>query len=293
MIPKIIHYCWFGGNPLPESAIKCIESWKKFFPGYTIVEWNESNFDFNCNAYVREAYEAKKWAFVSDYARFWILYHKGGLYFDTDVEVIKPFDDILSKGGFMGQEAVVLSSTKSNILDFEESNTSDNSDLTVAPGLGIATAPGLQLYKEILDFYETLHFIREGVMDTTTICVFTTNILKKYGYDETEKKIQRVAGITIYPPDYFCPMNYLTGEITLTDNTHSIHWYGASWKSDIESKIANKRIYYVRKYGRKKGSLYFKLVTIPDRVKRAISERGIVGTLLFIGEKIKTFIKLQ
>ena len=97
MIPKIIHYCWFGGNPLPELAQKCIASWKKYCPDYEIKEWNESNFDLNCCDYVREAYEAKKWAFVSDYARFWILYHEGGVYFDTDVEVLKPIDTIVEK----------------------------------------------------------------------------------------------------------------------------------------------------------------------------------------------------
>ena len=98
MTPKIIHYCWFGGNPLPDDAKKCIGSWKKFFPEYEIKEWNERNFDVNCCDYVKEAYAAKKWAFVSDYARFWILYHEGGLYFDTDVEVIKDMSDIIAKG---------------------------------------------------------------------------------------------------------------------------------------------------------------------------------------------------
>ena len=95
MIPKYIHYCWFGGKPLPEIAVKCIQSWKKFFPDYKIIEWNEDNFDLNSCDYCREAYEAKKWAFVSDYARFKILAEYGGIYFDTDVEVIKSFDDIL------------------------------------------------------------------------------------------------------------------------------------------------------------------------------------------------------
>ena len=104
MIPKIIHYCWFGRNPLPESAQKCIASWKKFLPDYEIKEWNEDNFDVNIIPYTKEAYEAKKYAFVSDYARFWILYKYGGLYFDTDVEVIKPMDDIIERGPFMGIE---------------------------------------------------------------------------------------------------------------------------------------------------------------------------------------------
>lgn len=287
MIPKIIHYCWFGGNPLPDSAIKCINSWKKFFPDYTILEWNETNFDFNCNAYVREAYESKKWAFVSDYARFWILYHNGGIYFDTDVEVIKSFDDILDRGGFMGQEAVVPSDVK--FIEKKDKILCDS--VVVNPGLGIAVAPGLQLYKDILDLYGELHFIKDGVIDITTICVYTTNILKKYGYNEKNEKIQNIAGITIYPPEYFCPLNYKTGEIEKTNNTHSIHWYGASWSSDFDIKISEKRRFYIEKYGEDKGQIYFKIATIPNRLRRAIDERGIWGTVLFIREKINIYLK--
>ncbi|RGX78343.1 hypothetical protein DXA68_12330 [Bacteroides stercorirosoris] len=102
MIPKIIHYCWFGGKPLPPKAKKYIESWKKFCPDYEIKEWNESNFDVHCCRYVEEAYNAKKWAFVSDYARFLALYNEGGIYFDTDIEVLKPFDNLLGCGAFFG-----------------------------------------------------------------------------------------------------------------------------------------------------------------------------------------------
>ena len=244
MIPKVIHYCWFGGNPLPNSAKKCINSWKRFFPDYTILEWNETNFDFNCNAYVREAYESKKWAFVSDYARFWILYHNGGIYFDTDVEVIKSFDDILDIGGFMGQEASVPSDVK--LIDKKDKIFGDS--IVVNPGLGIAVEPGLPLYKELLDLYDRLHFIKHGEIDTTTICVYTTNILKRYGYNEKNEKIQNIAGITIYPPEYFCPLNYKTGEIVMTDNTHSIHWYGATWSSDFDIKMSEKRRFYIESY---------------------------------------------
>ena len=136
MISKKIHYCWFGGNPLPELALKCIESWRRFLPDYEIIEWNESNFDVYCCEYVQEAYEAKRWAFVSDYARFKILYENGGLYFDTDVEIIKPMDDLISKGGFMGCE--------------------EETALSVAPGLGLGVSPGLGLYKELLESY---HYI--------------------------------------------------------------------------------------------------------------------------------------
>lgn len=135
MIPKIIHYCWFGGKEKPESAQKCIKSWKKFFPDYEIKEWNESNFDVNMIPYTKAAYEAKKYAFVSDFARFWVLYHHGGVYFDTDVEVIRNMDDLLAKGNFMGCE-----------VDSIE-------NYSVAPGLGLAVEPQHSLYKEIIEEY--------------------------------------------------------------------------------------------------------------------------------------------
>jgi len=121
MIPKIIHYCWFGRNPLPASALKCIYSWRKFLPNYEIKEWNEDNFDVNIIPYTREAYEAKKYAFVSDYARFYILYHYGGLYFDTDVEIIKPMDDIVERGNFYGNR--VRSKTQGRITAINQSGT--------------------------------------------------------------------------------------------------------------------------------------------------------------------------
>lgn len=143
MIPKIIHYCWFGGNPLPESAKKCIASWRKFLPDYEIKEWNESNFDVNIIPYTAEAYKAKKYAFVSDYARFYILYKYGGLYFDTDVEVIRNMDDIIARGPFMGCEG--------------EAKQPMDGSRDKAMTLGVA--PILGLHKEIFDFYQRLHNI--------------------------------------------------------------------------------------------------------------------------------------
>ena len=268
MIPKKIHYCWFGGNPLPDLAVKCIDSWKKFFPDYEIKEWNESNFDLNICDYVKEAYEAKKWAFVSDYARFWILYHEGGLYFDTDVEVIKSFDDILSKGGFMGQEAEIPSNTDQSEVNIKTKKF----DISVNPGLGIGVAPGLQLYKEILNYYNTLHFMEDGVMNTTTICTHTTKILKGYGYDESKEEIQEAGGITIYPPEYFCPQNSITGELKITKNTHSIHYYTASWYSKWE-RIIEK----IMKCKNRSGIEYTirKMVSLPFCVISKIDELGL------------------
>ena len=209
MIPKIIHYCWFGGNPLDKLGQKCLNSWKQYFPDYEIKEWNETNFDVNCCQYVKEAYQAKKWAFVSDYARFKILYEQGGVYFDTDVEVIRPFDDILSKGNYMGCE-----------------RSYDN----INPGLGMAVAPGLGIIKEIIDDYEKSSFVKtDGTYDLTTIVERTTKMLKKHGLNNTDE-IQIVADVNIYPPEYFCPINMETGKLTITHNTYSIHRFAGSWE---------------------------------------------------------------
>lgn len=218
MIPKVIHYCWFGGNPLPKSAQKCIASWKKYLPDYEIKEWNESNFDVNVIPYTAEAYKSKKYAFVSDYARFWILYKYGGLYFDTDVEVIKNMDDIIAKGPFMGCE----NEAKAGAMPAQ---------LGVAPGLGLGVNPGLGLYGEILDIYKDKHYILpDGSFSTDTVVTITTEFLCKYGMKNTDK-VQEIAGVFIYPKEYFCPKDYVTGELKITKNSYCIHWYTASWVS--------------------------------------------------------------
>ena len=217
MIPKKIHYCWFGGNPLPEMAKHCVESWKKFLPDYEIVEWNESNFDVNCCDYVKETYSAKKWAFVSDYARFKILYDHGGVYFDTDVEVIKSMDDILEKGSYMGFESTVSQALGGNLV--------------VNPGVGFAVEKGDALLQELLEGYHCRHFVKEdGSYDMTTIVDYTSAVMKKYGL-LAENRLQLVNGIHVYPVDYFAPKHYLTREIKLTENTRSIHHYDGTWMS--------------------------------------------------------------
>ncbi len=211
MIPKKIHYCWFGGNPLPKLAIKCIESWKKFCPDYEIIEWNESNFDVNCNDYIKEAYQAKKWAFVSDYARFKILYEQGGIYFDTDVEIIKSIYNVVNKGAFMGIES--------------------DDKCTVNPGLGLAVEKGNVFYKEMLDFYDSRHFYKEdGSCDLTTVVEYTTEKLKNYGLTKTED-VQLVNGIYIYPQKYFSPKDIVTKKIKIKEETLTIHHFSATWTS--------------------------------------------------------------
>lgn len=225
MIPKIIHYCWFGHNTLPPLAIKCIESWKKYFPDYEIKEWNEDNFDVNIIPYTKEAYAAKKYAFVSDYARFWILYKYGGLYFDTDVEVIRPMDDIIAKGPFMGCE--------------NEVENNGATALAVAPGLGLGVNPGLGLYKDMLELYASLHFVDSaGNYNLKTVVDYTTEVLCRHGLRNISE-IQYVGGVYIYPVEYFCPISVKDGKLRITSNTRTIHHYAQSWQSPV------------RKYGRK------------------------------------------
>lgn len=179
MIPKVIHYCWFGRNPLPPLAIKCIESWRKYLPDYEIKEWNEDNFDVNIIKYTKEAYKAKKYAFVSDYARFWILYNYGGLYFDTDVEILKPMNEIIVRGSFMGCE------NKAN--DMSTTSIKSGLELGVNPGLGLGVTPGHGLYKEILDIYANLHFIKDdGSLNMRTVVDYTTELLCEQGIKKNQ-----------------------------------------------------------------------------------------------------------
>lgn len=226
-INKVIHYCWFGRKPLPTLALKCIASWKKYLPDYDIKEWNEDNFDVNSVSYTKEAYQAKKYAFVSDYARYWILYHYGGIYFDTDVEVIKPLDTIIEQGPFMGCENVI-------------SNKKEKSFLFVNPGLGIGVYPHHSFYKEMLDLYATIHFIDDkGNLNLKTIVIYTTDLLKKHGLRD-EMGIQNVEGINIYPAEFFSPISVEDGKLRITENTYTIHHFAQSWQSPL--RIYARRI---------------------------------------------------
>ena len=210
MIPKTIHYCWFGRGELTPLAKKCIASWRQFFPDYVIKEWNEDNFDVNIIPYTADAYKAGKYAFVSDYARFWVLYHFGGVYFDTDVEVIKPIDDVIEAGAFMG---------------FEQLGECP----AVNPGLGLATEPESPLYQAVLDRFERVSFLTEkGSLNPYTMIPMVTDLLKERGLTGNGA-IEHVSGINIYPPDWFNPFDDATGRLRKTENTRTIHWFAKSW----------------------------------------------------------------
>jgi len=212
-IPKTIHYCWFGGNPLPELVQKRIASWKKFCPDYEIKEWSESNYDITKNNYMKEAFENNQWAFVSDYARLDIVYEHGGIYFDTDVEVVRPLDDLLNLKGFAG-------------VEHEKTLTGEKLCNT---GLGFGATPKLPIIKEFRDNYEHIHFIKEDGSFNQTVCsVFQTSILLKKGL-KFDNSIQEIEGLTIFPAEYFAPKEYFSGKINLTKNTYSIHHFDAYW----------------------------------------------------------------
>ena len=236
-IPKVIHYCWFGKGELPPLAKKCIKSWEKYCPDYEIVLWNEENFDFSCNRYMREAYESKKWAFVSDYARLKIVYEHGGIYLDTDVEIIKPFDDLLEKGAFMG---------------FDEKGI-------VATGLGFGAEKGNEIIGEFLRDYDDIPFILEdGSFDLTPCPDRNTLALKRLGMDLSNKG-GTFMNMTFLPCDYLCPMDYYTGKKTITENTHSIHHYCASWTSSVTKRTTRlKRILGVKLYDKLYGKFLHK-----------------------------------
>lgn len=210
-IPKTIHYFWFGGKPLPDFATKYIESWKKFLPDYKIIRWDESNFDVHCLPYVEEAYQAKKYAFVSDYARLWVLYNYGGLYFDTDVEVIANMDDVISRGAFMAVENQILHK------------------VMISPGLVMGCEKGLPLLKGIVDSYADDHFVlADGSLNLRTINQRVTDKFLSLGWKPVDKT-QEVAGFTIYSSEYFCPYHARTERMHLTKNSKAIHWYAGSW----------------------------------------------------------------
>lgn len=205
MIPKVIHYCWFGNGKKSALIKRCIKSWHKICPDYEIREWNESNFDINICPYVKQAYEQKKWAFVSDYARFYILKKYGGIYLDVDVELMKPLDPLLKNNAFAGFA----------------------SDSIVATGLVFACEKDNQFAAEILKSYEGQNFINDDPSKILAIGRRVTQILNEHGL-ELNGKQQTIFGVTVYPVYYFNPTN---GDIhaKVDPRAYSVHHYAATW----------------------------------------------------------------
>ncbi|MGN1420912.1 MAG: glycosyltransferase family 32 protein [Eubacterium sp.] len=273
MIPKKIHYFWIGGNEKPDSVLKCIESWKKFCPDYEIIEWNESNYDFSKYNFTRQAYEMKKWAFVTDMARFDVVYENGGVYFDTDVELISNIDSLLNDECFMGIE-------KSYECDFY-----------VASGLGFGAEKGNPLLKSLICMYKEMNFINsDGSFNMVPTPQYTTKLLQKFGFVK-EDKDQKLENVSIYASDVFCPKNYYTGEIKITERTISIHHFDASWKSKSEKKLFDLKSRLYNKYPENKAKRIFRTLSIFINIGNCVKEKGIIKTIniyaKIIGDAIK------
>ena len=223
-IPKKIHYCWFGKNPMPKMVLKCIESWKKYCPDYEIIKWSEDNYDIESSCeFVREAYRQRKWAFVSDYARLDIIWQYGGICLDTDVELIKSLDVLIDSGnGFFGCEQIG----------------------SIATGLGFACKKGEPILKEMMDCYQGISFSIK-CMEEFACPKINTYVFEKHGF-EKQDIVQDIAGIHILPTEYLCPENMWTGEKKYTDNTISIHHYNASWQP-ADSRFRMKVIISAKK----------------------------------------------
>lgn len=202
----------------PKKVLKCIKSWEKYLPDFEIKEWNESNFDVNINKYTAEAYKAGQYAFVSDFARFYILEKYGGLFFDTDVEIIKPIDKLLENDAFAGKETP----------DF------------VSPGLVLwVKEPENPIIKEAVDYYKDISFLDEnGKQTEVSACGVFTAILNKYGFTPSDV-VQVCGGFTIFTPEYFNPLDDITGKLNKTENTYTVHWYSKTWMNK-RNTITNK-----------------------------------------------------
>lgn len=215
-IPKVINYCWFSGNPIPEYLVKCIESWKRFCPDYKIVRWDEDNYDVGKNIYMKQAYEAGKWGFVPDIARLDILYNYGGLYIDTDVEIIKNLDDLLGNEAFTGVEKW------------------GNINMGGCSG----AVPHHPMIKKMLDFRINEEFImQDGSLNLTTCGYYETMPFIQEGFIP-DNTTQTIDGMTIYSSDYFQPYDYMSGETCITKNTYSIHHFNGGW---IDEKHKEER----------------------------------------------------
>lgn len=223
MIPKIIHYCWFGKNPKSSFIKNCISSWEKILKDYQIIEWNEENFDIKINKYVEQAYDMKKWAFVSDYARLWALYNYGGIYLDTDVEVLKSLDEFLTDLAFTGYES---------------------SDCPITAVFGAEKHNNL--IKQLMAQYDNRLFIKEnGEMDLTTNTIQITEFLLSNGI-KPNGKLQVIDGLKIYPQIYFCPNNFLRIWNIPSSKSFTIHHFDSSWRN--EKKHSKTLSYRVRRY---------------------------------------------
>lgn len=215
MIPKVIHYCWLSGDPVPKSFQDCMDTWKKHLPDYEFKKWDFGTFDIDSSIWVKEAFEKKKYAFAADYIRMYALYTEGGIYLDMDVEVLKPYD---------------------NLLDLDYFICYENNDAHAPEVASFGAEKGCKWVGMVLDYYKDRHFVCEdGTLNTMTLPLVTKTVLLEKGMTfmsvsnvlEASKKCD--SSLKLLPFDYFSPKSYATGKITKTKNTYSIHQFGGTW----------------------------------------------------------------
>lgn len=265
-IPKTIHYFWFGKKPIPDKVKECILSWRKFCPDYEIKKWDENNFKIDsAPLYVQEAYKARKWAFVSDYARLYVLNEYGGVYLDTDVKLIKSLDTIVENGPFLACEGL--------------------HPIKVNPGLGMATYSNNELISDILKEYKKEKFILgNNQYNKETIVTRFTNRLIRGGLQEINK-VQNIDSFNIYPIEYFCPLNFDTGQLKITTNTVGIHLYLGSWLTDQDKHDQLIRRKMVNFFGKKLGIIISDMYIKPKNMKEKIKGIGLKKAIIFYLKK--------
>lgn len=231
MIPKIIHYCWFGGNSLPSDVLKCIKTWEKYCPDYEIKRWDESNFDVNSHPFIKAAYESKAWAFVSDYARLKVVYENGGIYLDTDVELLKNLDFLLKNQCYIGiQQPELLCST----------------------GLGFGAEKLSPVVHKMLECYDTILFSEQE--KASFACPWLNDkVIRSFGTISNDE-VTYLKEVTVYPPCYFDPLSTGNTKNLFCDKTVSIHHYAATWtkkRTRLKRKLirlfGEKRYYNLKK----------------------------------------------
>lgn len=215
-IPRKIHYCWFGGNPLPDFLNDCISTWRKFCPEYEIIEWTERNYDISRHKYTKEAYACKKFGFVSDFARLDILYEQGGIYFDTDVTLVSSIDHLLYQKGFIGVEKWG----------------------NINSGGGCGFEKYHPMLKKLIDYRENISFLSEDGLNCETNGLYETKVFLKEGF-KPDNTLQKVGGVTVYPSFVFHPYDYLSGELHSTKDTVSVHHFNGGWMD--ENDLANRK----------------------------------------------------
>ena len=232
-IPKVIHFCWIS-NDYPELVVKCMESWKRNLPEYEIKRWDSSNFDFNACQFVKEAYEAKKYAFVSDYVRLYVLYHYGGIYLDTDIEVLRNFDDLLDNSAF----------------------TSFENDYSIAAWI-FGSEKGNPLFAEFLKYYEERPFkLKDGTYDMAPNPYPLTKICIEHGL-VLNNKTQKIENMTVYSMDYFCPYNHISDTLNISENSYCIHYFNGGWFSKKQKTRVRRRQMISKRFGKFASKLYY------------------------------------